>query len=146
MGHVQVLSVSKVYRCAALQRPDQPDYRNGVLAIRTDRRPRALKEDVLRPIEERLGRTRTEDRYAARTIDLDLILYGDVVVNEMHLRLPDADIRTRPFIAVPLLELAPDLTLPDDGVRLADLAIAHEIDSLYLDETLTDLLKRKVPR
>ena len=146
MGHVEVLSVSTVYRCAALHRPEQADYRNGVLAIRSERDAGALKNEVLRKIEDRLGRRREEDRYAARTIDLDLILYGDAVVHEANLRLPDSDIYRRPFVAVPLLELAPDLVLPEDGTRLADLAVAHETDSLYVDETLTKILKGKLSR
>ena len=108
---VEVLAVSTFYRTAPLSRPDQPYFLNGVLAVRTAGGSRMLKFDVLRPIEAELGRRRAADRDAARTIDLDVVLYGDRVVDEPDLKIPAPDI-DRPFVAVPLLELAPDLVLP----------------------------------
>ena len=76
---------------------------------------------MLRRIESELGRVRSADRYAPRTIDLDLLLYGDLVIDEPGLRIPDPDIRIRPFIAVPLLELEPGLVMPDTGEAIAGL-------------------------
>ena len=105
-------SISTFYREPAIGRPDEPDFYNGVVAIDTDAPPEMLKWQVLRPIEAALGRQRGADRYASRTIDLDLILYGDSVLSGSELTLPDPDILTRPFIAIPLYEIAPDLVLP----------------------------------
>jgi 2-amino-4-hydroxy-6-hydroxymethyldihydropteridine diphosphokinase len=110
----RLVSISTFYREPALGHPEQPDYYNGVVAIDTDLSPAELKSQVLRAIETALGRRRGADRYAARTIDLDLLLYGDSA--------PDPDIRTRPFIAIPLYEIAPDLVLPDVRVPIRQVA------------------------
>lgn len=143
---VKVVAVSNFYRTKALKRPEQADYRNGVVAVRTSMTPRELQDDVLRPIEAGLERNRPADRYAPRTIDLDLVLYGDEVVREAGLNLPDDDVRKRPFVAVPLLELAPELVLPDDGARLADLPVAKMTQEMQLDDALTDALKERLPQ
>jgi len=143
---VEVVAVSNFYRTKALHRPEQADYRNGVVAVRTSMTARELKDEILRPIEEILDRQRSEDKYAPRTVDLDLILYGDEVIRETGLNLPDDDLRERPFIAVPLLELAPELVLPDDGTRLADLPIAKMSQDIQLDNALTDAVKERLPQ
>ena len=116
-GRVDVCGVSTFYRTAAIG-PDgsaddgQPEFVNGVLALRAAAGgARELKFDVLRPIEHRLGRRRTADRYAPRPIDLDVVLFGSEVIDEPDLRVPAADVE-RPFVAIGLLELAPDLLLP----------------------------------
>jgi 2-amino-4-hydroxy-6-hydroxymethyldihydropteridine diphosphokinase len=118
--YVSITAVSTFYRTAAVDRPDQPDFINGVVGIRTARSPREVKFDVLRRIESQLGRVRSADKYAARTIDLDLVLYGAMVVDQPDLHLPDASIRRYPFVAVPLVELACDLVLPDTRTPLSD--------------------------
>lgn len=143
---VEVVAVSNFYRSKALDRPDQADYRNGVVAVRTSLTPRELRDEVLRPIESRLDRKRSEDKYAPRTVDLDLILYGDEVIHEPGLNLPDGDLRARAFIAVPLLEVAPELVLPDDGTRLADLPAAKMTEDVELDSALTHALKERLPQ
>jgi 2-amino-4-hydroxy-6-hydroxymethyldihydropteridine diphosphokinase len=118
----RLLSISTFYREPAIDRPEEPDFYNGVVAIETDLPAATLKWQVLRPIETALGRQRSGDRYAARTIDLDLLLYGDSVVSGSDLTLPDPDILTRPFIAIPLYEIAPDLVLPDERVPIRQVA------------------------
>lgn len=100
----------------------QPAFYNGVVEGWTDVPPLRLKWQVLRSIEARLGRARTNDRGAPRTIDLDLLLYGDLVSSASALVLPDPDIPHRPFLALPLHELAPDLVLPGSGLRLEEVA------------------------
>ena len=116
----RLAGVSMVYRSAALGRPEQPPYFNCVAAIETRLPPLQLKHALLRPIEQRLGRQRGADRYAARPIDLDLVAYGDLVLEKAELRLPDPDILERPFLAIPLCELAPELVV--GGRRIADIA------------------------
>lgn len=143
---VEVVAVSRFYRTRALRRPEQADYRNGVVAVRTSMTPRELRDEVLRPIEAALDRKRSVDKYAPRTMDLDLILFGDEVVREAGLTLPDDDLRARPFVAVPLLELAPELVLPDDGARLADLPAAQMTEDLETDTVLSDTLKERLPQ
>ena len=114
---VVVSGVSTVYRSEAVGpdgrvQADAPDFLNAVFEVRTARGPAELKRDVLRPIEAGLGRTRGEGTYAPRTIDLDLVLYGDATIDADGLRIPAPDL-LRPFVIVPLLELAPHLVLPN---------------------------------
>jgi len=103
--HVTITGLSTFYRTPPLHRPEQPTFINGVVRIETAIPARALKFEVLRTVESRLGRVRTVDKYAPRTIDLDIVLYGSQVIAEPDLRIPDPDLRARPFLAVPLLEL-----------------------------------------
>ena len=143
MSCVRVTASSTFYHTAALQRPGGPEFLNGVWQIETDLDARALKFTVLRRIEEELGRTRTADRYAPRTIDLDLLVYGSAAINEPDLRVPDPDIRSRPFLAAALLELAPELVLADSGERLAALASRLCADgTLTADREMTEQLTR----
>jgi 2-amino-4-hydroxy-6-hydroxymethyldihydropteridine diphosphokinase len=127
---VGIRAVSTFYRTPALNRPQDPPFVNGVVEVGDALGPVDLKK-VLQNIERAVGRERTADRYAPRTVDLDLLLYGD--------RVPHSDIRERLFVAIPLLELAPDLILPDSGTALRSV-----VDSLpsYPMEPLADLTRR----
>lgn len=93
-----------------------------MVAIDTNLPPEKLKWEVLRPIEATLGRHRTLDKYASRTIDLDLVLYDDVVLLSNELILPDPDILKRAFVAIPLFEIAPALVLPGFGIPIRQIA------------------------
>lgn len=108
---VRVTGISTFYCSAALDRPEQGDYLNGVWRIETARPAREIRFQVLRSIEDRLGRQRTADKWAPRTIDLDLVLYGQTALDEPGLRLPSPDI-DRPFVALPLVELDAALVRP----------------------------------
>lgn len=114
-------AVSKFYETPAIARPEQPDYLNGIARVECVQTPRVLKYDVLRTIEGELGRRRTDDKFAPRTIDLDLVLFGNVVKNEEDLVLPDPDLRARPFLLAALIDLAPDMILPDSGEHITSL-------------------------
>jgi 2-amino-4-hydroxy-6-hydroxymethyldihydropteridine diphosphokinase len=115
IDQVQVTASSTFYRSAATgpYPPGKPPaaFANGVWQIRTHIGPRELKFNILRTIEGQLGRARDNDKFADRTIDLDLILYNRLTTDDGDLKIPDPGI-LRPFVAVPLLELAPDLVLP----------------------------------
>ncbi|MEK4032093.1 2-amino-4-hydroxy-6-hydroxymethyldihydropteridine diphosphokinase [Methylocystis sp. IM3] len=119
---VRLVRFSTFYRTPAEGRPEQPDYINGVVVIETGLTPESLKHKVLRPIEHRLGRRRTDDTFAPRPIDLDLLLYGSQQVQTTDLRLPAEDIEKRAFVAIPLSEVAPDLMLPGTGISIRDIA------------------------
>ncbi len=119
---VRVSDISTVLETKPIGRPDQPSFYNSVALIETDLPPMELKKDVLNSIETRLGRVRGSDRYAPRTIDLDLLLYGDVTVREPGLELPDPDITVRPFLATGIAELSPDLVLPGSSGTVSELA------------------------
>ncbi len=120
---VGVLGVSTFYLTPALGRPADPPFVNGVVEV-GDRLEPAPLEAVLARIEDEEGRRRAGDRFAPRPIDLDLLLHGDAVSSAPGPRLPHPDVTGRRFVALPLLELAPDLVLPGSGLRLASMVAA----------------------
>jgi 2-amino-4-hydroxy-6-hydroxymethyldihydropteridine diphosphokinase len=140
--YMAITGVSNFYQTKAVGASDQPDFLNGVIKVRTYRGPRTLKFEVLRNVEAKLGRVRCADKFAARTIDLDMILYGTVVMDEPDLILPDPAIRTYPFVAVPLLELAPDLILPDTCTPLWAQRSANLKTDLLPQPEFTDRLRQ----
>lgn len=142
--YVRVEATSTFYRTVPIGRPEQPFFLNGVWLIETDKAPKELKFGVLKSIEEKLGRIRTQDKYAARTIDLDIAVYGDEVINEPELVIPDPDIRKRSFIAIPLLELNPSLVLPDTGEPISSLDIVKSNKDLKGLYVFTEILKERV--
>ncbi len=142
-GRVRIRATSTFYRTAPVGRTDQPPFLNGVWQLDTEVAPRPLKFEILRGIESELGRRRSKDRNAPRIIDLDIVLYDRMVIDEPGLRLPDPDIRERAFVAVPLLELAPGLALPDTGEPLADLPVVRNTD-LETAVELTRILKERL--
>lgn len=99
-----VTGSSTFYRTTPLGRSDQPMYVNGVWQIHTDLEPGHVQKVLLRPIESSLGRWRSADKFAPRTIDLDLVLYDDLVSEGPKGKLPHPDI-ARPFVCGPVLEL-----------------------------------------
>ncbi len=117
---VGVRALSTFYRTPPLDRPGDPPFVNGVVELSDVLAPNQLKQ-MLRRTEEALGRQRGSDRYAPRPIDLDLLIYGDLVCNSDELRLPHPTILERPFVAIPLLELAPELVIPGSGATLRSL-------------------------
>ncbi len=119
---LHVTAISTVYRTTPVSRESQPDFFNCVVKVETEIEAQALKFDVLRPLEAALGRRRTGDRYAPRTIDIDVVLYGDERIDARELTIPDPDIFRRPFLAIPLSELSPELEIPGSGKKALELA------------------------
>ncbi len=117
---LRISSSSRVWETAPVGGPPQPDYLNAVVRADTDQSPRTLL-DACRTVEEELGRERTE-RWGARTIDVDILLYDDETVDEPDLVVPHPRIAERAFVVLPLLELDADLALPD-GRRLKGLRL-----------------------
>jgi 2-amino-4-hydroxy-6-hydroxymethyldihydropteridine diphosphokinase len=138
-----ITGISTFHQTAPLERTDQPDYYNGVVAVHTQIGARELKYRVLKKIEQQMGRQPDDDRNTARTIDLDLILYADEVIDEPGLRIPHPDL-SRPFVAGPILELAPDIIVPDSGRPLHELIDRREIDKLKPLTEFTQRLKGRL--
>jgi len=118
---VDVLAVSRLRETEPVGVVDQPAFLNGAVVVETTRTPRALLE-LLLEIESALGRVR-EERWGPRTVDLDVLVYGDVVVDEPGLRVPHAHLHERRFALEPLAELAPALVLPG-GASVSELLAA----------------------
>lgn len=113
----RVLRASGLYRTAAWGVTGQPDFINSVAMLETQRAPRELLADMLE-IERRAGRNRLadgSDRWGPRTLDLDLLLYGEQVVDEPGLHVPHPHLHERAFVLVPLAEIAPDARIPGRG-------------------------------
>jgi 2-amino-4-hydroxy-6-hydroxymethyldihydropteridine diphosphokinase len=109
---VRVLAVSSVRETDPVGYADQPRFLNAACAVETELGPRDLLERLL-AIERALGRERTGPRFGPRTIDLDLLLYGNDTVDEPGLTVPHPRLAERLFVLEPLHELAPELVLPD---------------------------------
>jgi 2-amino-4-hydroxy-6-hydroxymethyldihydropteridine diphosphokinase len=110
--------VSSLYRTAPVGYRDQPDFTNAVARIETALTPRALL-DALLAVEQRYGRVRDFPN-APRTLDLDIVLFGDSVVQEPGLTIPHPRMHERAFVLVPLAEIAPDAIVPLRG-RVSEL-------------------------
>jgi 2-amino-4-hydroxy-6-hydroxymethyldihydropteridine diphosphokinase len=117
-GHgVEVLASSSVYETEPQgEVTDQADFLNACLAIETELGPEELL-DVCKAVERELGRESGGPRHGPRPIDVDLLLLGQLEHRSERLTLPHPEITARRFVLEPLLELAPDLSLPD-GTRL----------------------------
>lgn len=101
---------------------DQPDFLNAAVRIRTALEPEPLL-DLCKRVEAEGGRLAAGPRHGPRALDIDLLLLGDLALRTDRLELPHPEVSSRRFVLVPLLELNPDLTLPD-GTALADAAAA----------------------
>ena len=141
---VHITAVSTVYASKAEGRPGQPDFYNCVAEIETDLNPTDLKYNVLRPIEAELGRRRTPDKYAPRTIDLDLILYGNLVLNTQELVLPDPEIPHRPFIALPLAALDSGLIIPGINMPISQIAAVSQEEQIRPLTSYTEYLRHTI--
>jgi 2-amino-4-hydroxy-6-hydroxymethyldihydropteridine diphosphokinase len=116
---IEVTGSSSVYETAPQgEVTDQADFLNACLRIRTSLEPEALL-DACKAVERELGRTAGGVRHGPRPIDVDVLLLGDLEFRSERLALPHPEVTGRRFVLQPLLELDPDLALPD-GTRLAD--------------------------
>ena len=116
---VKVVAESSLYETAPQgEILDQPDFLNAAIEIETELGPEELL-DVCKDVERALGREQGKPRHSPRLIDVDLLLLDDLEYSSERLTLPHAEVTSRRFVLEPLLELDPDLTLPD-GTRLAD--------------------------
>lgn len=113
-----VVAVSTLRETDPVGLTDQPCFLNGVAALETELSPRELL-DVLLAVEHQLGRERRE-RWGPRTIDLDLLVYGDETLDEPGLAVPHPRLHERRFALEPLAEIAPGLVIPGLG-RVTDL-------------------------
>src|ERR687896_1077269 len=118
---VEVVAVSSFRETDPVGLVDQPRFLNAAAAVETDLSPRELLDRLL-AVERALGRTREGPRFGPRTIDLDLLLYGDAVVREPGLEVPHPRLHERRFALEPLAELDPALVVPGRGPVSALLA------------------------
>lgn len=121
---LRVTAVSSLYESAAIGGTmDAPVFTNAAVAVETYLPPIALRQ-LLRQLEAALGRVRTADKFAPRPIDLDIVMYDDLVMTIEGSQIPEPEIERRAYIAVPLSEVAPHWMHPQTGQTLHSMAQA----------------------
>ena len=113
-GLIGARRLSQIVETEPWGNEEQPKFLNAVAELETELEPRALL-DLLLAVESRLGRERDGTHWGPRTIDLDLLLYGDSVLDETGLAVPHPFLHERLFVLEPLAELAPDAVIPGHG-------------------------------
>ena len=120
------VAVSSLYRSKPMGPQDQPDYVNAVMALETSLSALALL-DELQAIEQQQGRVRGKEQWGPRTLDLDLLLCGQQIIDLPRLKIPHPGLHERSFVLYPLYEIAQDLQIPGHGA-LVDLLQRCEND------------------
>lgn len=110
--------------------PPQPDYLNGAVILQVEMIPQLLLETLLK-IENKYGRVRQE-RWGPRTLDLDLLLYDDLILDTPNLQLPHPRMRERAFVLIPLAEIAPDWVEPISGCAIKQLVKEVDCSEVHL--------------
>lgn len=134
-----VVTTSSIYQTAPQGDTNQPDFLNMVVYLETPLSPEALRLEVLRPIEEQLGRNRQYNtRYAPHTIDLDIALWNNDIIEytEKPRYIPHPDVTDFAHVAVPLAEIAPEYIHPRTHQTLAEIAAAMEQTGINKRENL----------
>ena len=118
----RVLRISRVWQSPPIDGPGQPDYLNAALILETQLSAADLKGTAIFSVEGNLGRVRSPNRFAPRTIDIDIALFDRQILLLGKRHIPDPEILERPFLAIPLAEIAPDYVHPVTGESLAQIA------------------------
>ena len=111
LPQTKLIATSSLYRTPPLGPQDQPDYLNAVVALDTDLSAENLL-DHTQKIELEHGRVRKDERWGPRTLDLDILLFGDEIISTERLTVPHYDMKNRQFMLYPLAEIAPELHFP----------------------------------
>ncbi len=132
-----VLAVSRVYESRPVGSMGQPDFLNAAALLETRLTAAELKKQVLQEIEREMGRVRGSDKYAPRTIDLDISLFGDQVFELGARHIPDPEILRCAYIARPLADVAPQVRHPETGRTLLEIAGGLEDRGIALRQDLS---------
>lgn len=124
----QLARTSSLYQSSAMGPQNQPNYVNAVARLDTELEARALLWQ-LQQLEQNQGRVRGSERWTARTLDLDILLYGDQIINNRDLIIPHPGLSQRNFVLYPLQEIAPELRIPQLGL-LSELIAGCELGDL----------------
>jgi 2-amino-4-hydroxy-6-hydroxymethyldihydropteridine diphosphokinase len=133
----RLVAVSSVWETAPVGLSNQPDFLNAAALVETDLPAPEFKQKVLRHIEQTLGRVRRADKFGPRSIDIDIMLFNQQILDLDRRHIPDAEVLERAFVAIPLAEIAPDYCHPETGQTLSEIAqqfsLTNETMSLHLD-------------
>jgi dihydroneopterin aldolase/2-amino-4-hydroxy-6-hydroxymethyldihydropteridine diphosphokinase len=135
--------ISTFYETQPIGRTGDPLYYNGIIKIETVLSPFILKYKILRKIEESLCRKRLKDKYAPRTIDLDILVYGDLSIHGKFLDIPDPDILIRPYLGAALGELDSGLYFSEWGRSAREIAEGFQGIRLKTLKKFTERLREE---
>lgn len=121
LSRVEILKSSSVYLTEPCGTINQPDFFNAVIKTETSFSPRELFIE-LKKIEKTIGRIETI-KWGPRKIDLDLLYYGNYIIDEHDLQIPHKEAENRDFVIIPMLEIEPNFILPLNGARMADISL-----------------------
>ena len=116
----KVIKSSFVYETAPWGFDTENDFLNMVVMVETAHTPSEILKKII-TIESMLGRERNQDRYSSRIIDIDILLFDDLIINENGLKIPHPLIHERRFVLVPLCEIAPDIIHPVQKITISSL-------------------------
>ncbi len=123
-----ISAVSTVWETLPDGDPNQDNYLNACITLETALSAWDLRSDAIEEVESALARTRDpKNRYAARTIDIDIMLFNSEVIDMGRRRIPDSEVLERPFVAIPLAEIAPNYVHPQTHQTLAEIASRFKI-------------------
>lgn len=120
-------AVSSVWETLPLGTTDQPNYLNAAAVVETELTAKQFKRRVIRPIERALGRVRTADKFGPRSIDIDIILFNRDIFELDNHPIPNRELVERPFVGIPLAEIAPDYIHPETGQSLSEMAAGFSV-------------------
>ena len=120
--HGRVLRISGVWQSPPAGGAGQPDYLNSAIWLETPLSAEELKKNAIAEVETALGRIRDIDRNGPRTIDIDIMFFDHERLRVGRRAIPDPEVLERPFVAIPLAEIAPDYIHPETGETLAGIA------------------------
>ena len=141
-----LVAISSVWETKPVGLLEQPNFLNAAVLVTTPLEPILFKRTILNNIERKLKRIRRANKNAPRTIDLDIALFNRQVIKLGNSWIPDPDIFERPFVAIPLAELAPTYIHPLTGETLQKIADGFQItdEEMRLQPKLTQALKQRV--
>lgn len=132
LADITIVSVSSLYQSPPMGPADQPDYINAVLSLETMLPPHQLL-DALQSIEQLHGRVRKR-HWGERTLDLDILLYGDQILDDERLKIPHPGMPERAFVLYPLAEIAPEVEIPGIGALQQILPLCPQGDLQQVEQ------------
>jgi 2-amino-4-hydroxy-6-hydroxymethyldihydropteridine diphosphokinase len=127
-AQTRLIAVSSVWETKPVGLAEQPNFLNAAVIVETSLTAEQFKQEVIGPIEQRLGRVRQADKNAPRPIDIDIMLFNCQILQLDQRHIPSPEIIERPFVAIPLAEIAPDYQHPEVGQTLAEIARKFEVN------------------
>ena len=139
----EVEKVSSVYETLPYGVVEQDEFFNAVIKIETDIEPKELFH-FLKSVENKVGRNITK-KWGPREIDLDILLYNDLIYSDEEITIPHKDLLNRDFVLVPLMEIEPELIHPEHNKKISEISIFKKESGQTFAKTIKSNIIRKIP-